>query len=224
MGEHMVIRLDIAEEHLHEAGFLHAVWEKDLRSPIFTLDEIAKGPERRLLAHLDGLVLGGPEVAQKLLLPAICGDDPDLVFAAALALLMGERSVDFEVVKVALEQAKRGTRPAICRALALAPSPDLGRKLAPLALSAPAIRADLLEVLGYLRLDPGLPLDPLFASGEPDQEALGLALARSFPSRLGQGFVEHAFTSPEPSVRAAALETGLVLRQRGVFEAAHQTF
>jgi hypothetical protein len=43
-----------------------------------------RGPEERLRAYLDGLVLGGPKVAEKLLIPG--GDDPGAAFAAAFAL------------------------------------------------------------------------------------------------------------------------------------------
>ena len=80
---------DIVEEHLDEAEFLWEQWEHALLAPNYTLDELADGPEARLLAHLDGLVVGGPEVARRLLIPTLDEDvEPTRVRAAALALLL----------------------------------------------------------------------------------------------------------------------------------------
>ena len=45
----------------------------------YTLAEVAAGPAERLLAHIDALSLGGKAVAQKLLLPALEGDDLEFV-------------------------------------------------------------------------------------------------------------------------------------------------
>ena len=58
------IRWDIAKEHLDEAAFLRQLWEQSLCSPQYSLAEIAQGPEERMLAHLDALVLGGARVAR----------------------------------------------------------------------------------------------------------------------------------------------------------------
>ena len=40
------IRWEIAEEHLDEAAFLRQLWEQSLRSPEYSLAEIAAGPGR----------------------------------------------------------------------------------------------------------------------------------------------------------------------------------
>src|SRR5262245_29573732 len=89
-------RWDILEEHLDEAEFLWGMWEHALRAPNYDLDEVARGPEERLLAHLDGLVAGGPAVAPRLLVPALDAREPHRVAAAAAALLAspGEAGVD----------------------------------------------------------------------------------------------------------------------------------
>jgi hypothetical protein len=141
------IRWDVVEEHLDEAGFLRQLWEEALRSPVYTLAEIAAGPEERMLAHLDGLVVAGRRAAEKLLLPALGGDDAGLVFAAAFALLVSEDGDFTDAVLEGLGKASRAARrhpPGAGRR----PLTDLGARLAALALKAdPPLQADLLEVL-----------------------------------------------------------------------------
>src|SRR3954447_14562074 len=83
-------RWDVYEEHLAEAGFLWSQWVQDSRAPNYTMAEVQAGPEERLIAHLDGLVLGGAAVREKLLQPALAEEDPELVFAAAWAFLAAD--------------------------------------------------------------------------------------------------------------------------------------
>lgn len=220
------IRWDVVEEHLDEAAFLRQLWEEALRSPDYTLAEIAEGPEERLLAHLDGLVVAGRRAAEKLLLPALAGDEPGPAFAAAFALLCSEEGDFAGPVLQALEKAEPGGEPraAIGRALGLVPRPDLGPRLAGLApRAAAALQPDLLVVLGALRIDPGMRLEPLAASEQPGPRALALSLARLLPGRLDPGAVEQGLAAEEEPVRAAALESGLVLGTRGAFAAAEAT-
>ncbi len=217
------IRWDIVEEHLDEAGFMYQLWEEALRSPVYTLPEIAEGPEERLLAHLDGLVVGGPAVAKKLLVPALAGDEPGQAFAATFALLAEGPPEHLAVVLAALERAEPAQRAAIRRALQVVPRPDLGQRLAGVVAKAPAIQADLLDVLGYLRVDPGVRLEPLVNTKDPAKEALAVRLARVFPGSLDPVAIDRALTSPVAEVRAAALETAAVLGHRGAVAACEAT-
>jgi uncharacterized protein (TIGR02270 family) len=205
------IRWDVVEEHLDEAGFLRQTWEEALRSPLYTLAEIAAGPEERMLAHLDGLVVTGRRAAERLLLPALGADDAGQVFAAAFALLVSEDGDFTDAVVEALGEAEPEPRAAIRRALCVVPRAELGATLAARVPGAkPAAQAELLEVLAYLRLDAGVRLEPLFASEDPVERARALRIARVFPARLDPRAVEHGLVDPVPEVRAAALETGLV--------------
>src|SRR5215470_13347150 len=43
-----------------------------------------------VLGHLEGLLIGGAEVAEKLLVPALGSDEAEMGFAAAFALLLRE--------------------------------------------------------------------------------------------------------------------------------------
>jgi uncharacterized protein (TIGR02270 family) len=219
MEQSTAIRWDIIEEHLDEAAFLYGQWEEALRSPLYTLAEIAEGPEERMLAHLDGLVLGGAPVAKKLLLPALGSDEPAVVFAAAFGLLDGGRPEDFESLVAALEKGEPPRRAAIRRAFGVVTQPEVGQRLAALAPRAVSLQADLLEVLGYLRVDSGLRLEALANAKNPAKEGLAIRLARAFPDKLDPAAIERGLASPGESVRAAAFETGLIAGQRRAFAA-----
>jgi uncharacterized protein (TIGR02270 family) len=213
------VRWDVLEEHLDEAGFLHQQWEDALRSPLYTLAEIASGPEERMLAHADGLVLAGAPAVEWLLVPALAGEDLDLAFAAAFALLGGERAEALEAVLETLRMADPPRRATLRRALALAPWAELGPRLVERARRDASLADDLLEVLGDRGVDPGAPLESLAGSNEPRREALALRLARAFPGRLDPLAVARALRAPAPEVRAAALETALVTAPRGAMAA-----
>src|SRR5437660_61433 len=118
---------DIYEEHLSEAGWLWGEWERAMDSAIYALADVVVGPEERLAAHLDGLVLGGGRVAQKLLLPALAGDDADLCAAAAWALVQSEDGDHQEAVVDALAKAEPPVRAAVARALLRSPKLDISR-------------------------------------------------------------------------------------------------
>ncbi len=209
MGRNVPVLWDVVEEHLDEAAFLYAMWELALRSPLRTLASIAEGPEERLLAHLDALRIAGPAVEQELLLPALAADEAGLAFAAAFTLLSGERDALGEVLD-ALAGAEPPARDGIRRALSVVPRAGLGDRLAAVAPKAPAtLQGDLLDVLAYVRVDPGLRLEPLAAAGGAD-EARAIRTARVFPARLDPAVVARALTSADAALRAEALETAAV--------------
>ena len=79
---------DVVEEHLDEAEFLAEVWHVNLDSPAYLRDEFEKGPQERLMAHVDGLVVGGDEVRTELLEAALADEDTERWRAAAAALAL----------------------------------------------------------------------------------------------------------------------------------------
>ncbi|MFP2928038.1 hypothetical protein ACLESO_23120, partial [Pyxidicoccus sp. 3LG] len=122
------LRWDIAEEHLDEAAFLFRQREKDRVSPLYTLQELADGVEGRLLAHVDALVLGGPRVARRLLLPRLTAESEAESFAAGFTLLgMGEEWL--EAILDVLLTGEPHQRDGLRHALSLAARPDLGPRL-----------------------------------------------------------------------------------------------
>ena len=76
------LRLDVLERHLEEAAFLWTQWEAALGDAGYTLAEVAEGPEWRLRAHLDALLVAGRGAVPRLLLPALEEGDPEILSGA----------------------------------------------------------------------------------------------------------------------------------------------
>jgi uncharacterized protein (TIGR02270 family) len=222
---------DIYEEHLDEAAFLWGQWEQALDASNYALDDVIVGPEERLLAHLDGLVLGGTRVAERLLVPALADDDPGKITTAAWALLQGE-DVDtdhLDLVFDALTKAeKKETRAAIGRAFELCDRGDLQARLLPLLeKSAPAVQAVIVNVVatrtqppepGNLAKSP-LPLEALLATRNPELLVAALRALRRAPDPVYAQFVEGPLGSPYVAIRDTAIETGMVLGLRAAWRA-----
>lgn len=200
---------DVVEEHLDEAEFLWGVWEHSLLAPNYTLDEVAEGPEERLLAHLDGLVVGGPLVAQRLLLPALGDSEPGRASAAALALLASPEGGPAAVLAALRELPD--ARPALARALARCPHvrADLAALLDDADIDLVAAAAD---VLVFQRAPIGPVLKTLLAADDPAVRALGLRALPGEPQHDPQHrALLAALTDDEVEVVDAAIEACCVL-------------
>jgi uncharacterized protein (TIGR02270 family) len=212
------IRWDIVEEHLDEAGFHHRQWERALDDPDYTLEEVAEGPEERMLANIDGLVVHGRRVAEKTLLPALAGDDLDLVFPAAYALLASEDGDFTDPVLAVLESDEPERVAEVVRALELVPREDIGARMLPLvAKGAPLVQAAALRVLGFRRIDPGVRLDAMLASEEPELRKAALWAARFFANRVDPRQLEFALRGEDVEERNIAIETGLILGDKAAW-------
>ena len=203
---------DICEEHLNEAAWLWGNWEESLDSAVYALGDVAAGPEERLLAHLDGLVLAGQPVAHKLLVPALAGDDLGGIAAAAWALVQAEDADHQDTVIGALASAEPPARAAIGRAMSLGPQADLSR-LVPLWNSgAPPVRAMVLDVFGPREPDwVRERIHPALRSGESPLIAAALRSLRHLRERAFVDHVQAALQSQDGEVRREALSTGLAL-------------
>jgi uncharacterized protein (TIGR02270 family) len=223
MSRSRAVRWDICEEHLDEAAFLWDRWERALNAPNYAIDEVAVGPEERLLAHLDGLVLGGQPVAEKLLLPALGDDDTGNVTAATWALLQAEDANHVDAIVEALAKAGDKVRTALGRALELCHRGDLHARLLPLlGKSSPAIQATILRALAGRPLPPGMPDLPLRAFLSSSDRELQMAALNVVRRGRGPGLlaqVEALLGSQDAAVRDAAIETGLVLGLPAVWPA-----
>jgi len=214
VGYEPPIRWDIVEEHLDEAAFLYQLWEQSLRSPKYTLREIAEGPEERMLAHLDGLVVGGSRVAQKLLIPSLASDEPGLVFAAAYALLASEDGDFLAPVLEALTRVEPEPKASLLRAMELVPGARLEIRWVELAAERGPLQADLALVLVARGVDPGQSLDSLAGSSDTALRTRVLQLGPRVPGCLTLARVEEALSSPDELVRSAALTAAALLRAR----------
>lgn len=214
---------DVHDEHLGEAAFLWEAWEAALGSAIHTAAEVAAGIEERLAAHLDGLILGARPVAEKLLLPALRGDDPEPVSPAAWALLAAEDADHLEAVLKAMRAADAPKRAAIARAMGLSRHPRLIDALhGQWANAAPPLRAAIVDVVAVLEPEAGA---KMFSAASPDDapelRAAGLRLARRVATREQAVAVDvdAALSHPDAAVRDEALATAFVLGRPGVWAA-----
>lgn len=211
---------DLYEEHLDEAAFLWGQWERAMDAAHYTLADVIEGPEERLRAHLDGLVLGAKPVAERLLFPALGDDDVGKVSAAAWALLHAEDADHLPAVFDALTKAdKKETRAALARAFELSERPDLAARLRPyLEASAPAVQAMIVTVLAARAAGQpaagSLPLESLLESRHPELLVAALRAVSRAPDPSYARFVEKPLASPYLAVRDAAIEAGLRLGLR----------
>lgn len=213
------LRWDVLREHLDEAAFLWTQLQQAMTDAEYTLEEVEAGPEERLRAHLDGLVLGGRPVAEKLLLPALGDEEPGLATAAALALLASEDGDHAPRVVEALAAAEEPEAAArLVAALQRCERADLLAKLMPL-LASPStlLQASAVEILAIQRIDAKARLDGLLGARDPRLVIAALRYARWFPERAGLQAVERALMAGETAVRDAAMETGLVLGSKAAW-------
>ena len=213
------IRWDIYEEHFEEASYLWGEWEDALVAANYTLDDVAAGPEARLHAHLDGLVLGGRPVAEKLLLPALTGDEPGRIAPAAWALVQSEPGApngaaadDYQDAVVgALASAAPPARAAIARALRLSARADHSR-VAPLWRNgSPETRGVVFDLLSaseptWAREH----LESVLRGGDSLPLAGALRALRRAPDRSLIVCVEDALKTELREVRLEAMTTGIV--------------
>lgn len=207
----------VVEEHLDEAEFLLGQWLAAARSARFSLVELQKTVERRLIAHLDALVVGGQEVAETLLWPAFDKDTgaPALrVAAAALALLLDpERGALDKLIELFRTAEGDPVRGGLQCAFEVCDRTDIDEplRLALYATDVPVAQSALLRVLAARRVDPG----PILASllQRMDEGVLGAALSAAAAvadPRPHQHLVEPYLSHAVPAVRAAALRTALI--------------
>ncbi len=203
---------DIFEEHLDEAAFLGAQWERALDSPLVDLSGLATGLERRLDAHLGALLLGGPRIVDTLLLPAICDGEPGPCLAAALVLLASPVPGQAEAVLTAWSQATGPRRRALTRALTLAPrAPQRPELRAALTASEASRRAAAIDVLGFHRVLQPQDIDALRGDPEPTvREALVRAAGRD-PTLDLRPLVRDELSAPTTDRLTAALTSAAIL-------------
>jgi uncharacterized protein (TIGR02270 family) len=203
---------DVLGEHLQEAAFLWKQRQRSLLAPDYVLSEIAEGDEARLLAHIEGLVIGGRPAAERLLLPALEGEKPPNIAAAAYALLESAEPNWLAQVLDWFVQGAEEVREGISQALALSARADV---VASLIKLYPAVDSSdqryALRVLCSRQADTGQVLSVRSAgSEEPEWLMAVLRAARFAPQAIADVWIRVGLESPEPRVRDAAIESGLI--------------
>ncbi len=110
---------DILEEHVEELAFLWEQRQAAVRDPRYTIRELIQ-LEERITAHLQGTLAVG-EVALPLLEDSLAADDPNIVFAAAYALLHTKNETATARVRDSFGHAQGPVLAALQDALAQAP-------------------------------------------------------------------------------------------------------
>lgn len=216
----MTLRADIVfnwnhyEQHLDEASFQWGQWEQSLSAPDETPAE-ALTVEERLLARVDALVLGGEQVARKLLRPALETEEPERLSTVVFALLEGGIDWAPEALLQHLREAPPDALPSIQRALeVLAPGPRTDWLQPLLDAPEPRLRALALEVLGFPSAWPQALVEALTTSKDSTVAASALRAAVRLKRGVDWRVVRQALSSPELEVRDAALLAGLVSGHR----------
>lgn len=205
------LRQDVLALHLDEAAYLWTEREAALASADHTLAEVADGPERRLLCHLDALAVGGARAAARLLLPALASEEAEVRGAAALALTFPGEGRDLAAVAAAAAEASGEVRAPLLRALALCDAPDAAQPLlAVLRGEDPGLVADALDALSFRRAAPAPEVARLLSHPAPEVHAAALRALRLVPGGAEAGAVQAALSAPAPALRLAALLTAAV--------------
>gem|GEM_PF-637058 len=210
----------VLEEHFEDAQFLFMNWERALDGPDDSLRALELGPERRLAAHVQGLVHGGLPVVERMLFPAMRADGAQDAFderalraTAALAILAQPVDGTERLIAAASEELLPDSAAHLHRALQLWDAPRSDRALWeaslrtnagswPAWLRTFAIRgqpADENMVNYCLRGDEGSILAAL--SVVPD-------MAASAGSRI-HDVLGYFFASQTSAIRVAALRAGM---------------
>ncbi len=199
---------DIVEEHFSEASFLASQWERALRSPRYNLEETSR-LEERLLAHLDGLTLGG-ETAAALLRPAFESEDSAEVFCAVFASIAESPPAALEQILTAIPATPPAFQAPLRRALELSGRVDLDSALAPLLSSSDvSIQALASEVLSFRG---SIPREAAFELLNAQDERTLVAALRSLGTLKREDAVRklpRLLNDTRPQVRMAAIECGL---------------
>jgi uncharacterized protein (TIGR02270 family) len=143
-------------KHLEEFQFLWAQRQAALRSPDYTVRDVAR-LEERIAAHLDGLLLAG-EPAVPVLEARLAEDDPQAVFAAAYVLLGLRIQTAADRVVIALLKAEAERIEAFGQAICHGPIDLIEKPLREAVASAPTpVAVVALEALTFHhRPDPGI--------------------------------------------------------------------
>ncbi|WP_158620012.1 TIGR02270 family protein [Corallococcus sicarius] len=212
---------ELYEVHLDEAEYLDTQWENALTAPDRYLGHVAQR-EARLLAHVDALALGGGEVSQRYLRPALAVEEAPRVSAAALALLLQEGTAGRDAVLAALTDGPPQALPGLQRALELCGREDVLPALTALLTpdTDPAVSAVALEVHAAHGRVPSVALESWLVHPEPTVVAAACRvlpfMGTALPAPVLRQWTQ-ALESSEPLVRDAALASGAVLGLRAAW-------
>ncbi len=211
--------MDILEEHLDEAAFLSTQWERALVSSRYGLEDTAE-LEERLLAHVDGLVVGGEAAVGELLLPGLETDEPERIFASALALLESPGQRELDETLAVFDAGDTVQRAGLGRALELSGREGLEAVLRKrLTAEDSALRLQAFQALAFRGGIPPETRTEWLYREDAGQVVAALRVPRALSRELGQTVLPQLLVDPRPGVREAAILAGLVSGVRGAWKA-----
>jgi uncharacterized protein (TIGR02270 family) len=216
-----LILWNVIEEHFNEAEFLFEEWERALHSPAYTLDELGATLEQRLESHLDGLLIGGPEVAERLLEPELENDtEPMRAVVAALVLLCSEEDAAINHVLEVSQGAEGALQEALARAPILSNAAQIDQMVLERfrAAQSDPEKAVWLEVLNGRGVDTGELLRPCFDSDNHRLVGAALEAVRRFARREMITVTEKHLRSEHSCVRLSALKASLAFGSRNAWQ------
>ena len=218
---------DVIDEHLAEADFLAGQWLAVARSSRISARARQLTIEPRLIAHVDGLVLGGATVADRALWPLLAVGEPDdtvPMMAAALALLADADGATVDRLVERLRDTRdAAVRAAIGKAFEITARADVSEpvRLALYATDVPQAQAVLLEILAGRRVAPGPISGALLASPSESVRAAALSAVAAIGGLDREPHLTHVedgLAHASPAVREAARRTGLVWNLRSAWQ------
>ncbi|WP_191263941.1 TIGR02270 family protein [Comamonas sp. JC664] len=217
-----MLRMDVFEEHFSEAAFLYSQWERALRGAHYNLEETAR-LEGRLLAHLDGLVLGGESTTEALLRSALEGNEPAEVFCAVFASVAESPHVALEAVLALMPAASPGVQASLRRALELSGCRGLEAALVPLLKSSEvSVQTLALEVLAFRGAVPREAALELLGHSDDRVVVAAMRGLGALGKDIGRRDLPRLLTDNRANVRLAAIEHGLMAGVRAAWDACGQ--
>jgi uncharacterized protein (TIGR02270 family) len=212
------VMMDVLQEHLDEASFLWSQWERALVSPLHDLADTAEC-EERLLAHVDGLVVGGEAAVSELLLPALETDEPERISAAAVALLSGGGKHELEETLAVLDSGDEVQRAGVGRAMALSEREGLQEVLLKrLSAEDPALQAVAFQVLAFRGTVPQETRTQWLYRDAVEPVIAALWGPGPLSRDVVQSVLPQLLVDPRSGVREAATMAGLVSGARAAWK------
>lgn len=209
---------DIELQHLDEAEFLFQIWDTALESPNVTLAEIAAGPERRLLAHVDALAIAETVVLEHLLVPTIEDPRADHERVAAAVLASGQPT---HAVSVLTEATELSQRKGIIRALESWEDPQLDTALIrALGSTRGPGAATLLELLARRRVPVDGSLAQYLRGDDPAVVRSAVWLAQHCTEPRVLSSLAALAQTDDDELRRTVIETALMRHLAGAWESA----
>jgi len=216
------VMMDVLEEHLSEAAFLWSQWERALVSPLYDLADTAEC-EARLLAHVDGLVVGREAAVGTLLLPGLEAKEVERISAAAMALLLGGGKRELEKMLAVLDSSGEAQRAGIGRAMALSELEGLEAVLLKrLSAEELALQVAAFQVLAFRGTVPQETRTQWLSQELVEPVIAALRAPGPLPREVAQTVLPQLLVDPRPGVREAAIVAGLVSGARAAWKACHK--